>query len=140
MKQMLFIISCIILFGISTFFRKLAMDRMHPFQFQIIAGVIYMITIPIWIWIWMSSNKSSMQYNISGILFATICIALYTVGVVLFGFLLKNSNNTGIVASMLSLNPIITLALSYLFLGEVLTTAKVVAFVLAMTSAILINY
>lgn len=138
MKYVLFIIGCILLFGASTFLRKMALERMHPFQFQIVSGIIYTAFIPIWYYL--LSSKENVQYYPINIFWAIACTLLYMTGAILFGFLLKENNSVGTAAALVSLNPVITLGLSFVFLGEKLTVAKCIAFVLALTSAILINF
>jgi len=111
---------------------------MHPYQYQIISGIIYALAIPIWISA--VSNKTTEPFSYSGVFIAIVGTILYMIGSVLFNFLIKGSNDLGSITAMSSLSPIITVILSCMFLDEKLTISKIVAFVLAMCSAILINY
>lgn len=132
------IILCIVVFGIATFFRKLAVDQIHPFQLQIISTSIYLLLVPIWIY---ATNKiGQTTYSTSGIIYAVLTVLFYTVGSVSFGFVLRNTINTGVVSALVSLSPVVTLGLSMLFLHENFSPMKVVAFFLALASAILINF
>lgn len=130
---------CIILFGISTFFRKLALDRMHPYQLQVISGVIYLGFLPMWLLI-LSHQHPGIKYDGWGIFYAVCCILIYTAATVLFGFALKETKSPGVVAALISLSPVITMALAFFFLDEKFTTTKAIAFLLALASAILVNF
>lgn len=138
MKNIHLIIICIVLFGTSTFFRKLTVDRIHPFQLQAIAGTLYIFLAPFWYYI---SNKiGSNTYPASAVGLALICNILYIGAAVTFGFVLRETQNTGVVTALVSLSPVITLSLSMLCFHEHFSVWKVIAFVLAMVSAVLINF
>ena len=137
MKNIFLIILTIFLFGFSVFFRKLAVDRIHPYQLQVVAGLVYMVEIPIWLFL---INKNNIVgYNLSGIMFAALCVIASVIGAVIFGFLLKSSNSTGQLATLISTNPMITLFLSMIFLGESFSFKKGVACVLAFIGLLLFN-
>lgn len=137
MKQAIVISLTILLFGVSVFFRKLAVDRIHPYQLQIVAGAIYAIEIPIWLFLLHKNNISG--YNSMGVVYGVLCIATYVLAAVLFGTLLKSANSAGQSTILVSINPIVTLCLSMIFLGEVLTLKKVIACALALCGLILFN-
>lgn len=137
MKYYLLIATTIVLFGVSVFFRKLAIDRIHPYQLQIVAGAVYAIEIPIWLYLISKSNITG--YNTTGVIFAALCIVTYVIAAVMFGLLLKSSNSTGQLTVMIAMNPIVTFLLSILFLGEDLTTKKLIASLLALSGLILFN-
>lgn len=140
MKSILpYVVLCIILFGISTFFRKLSLDRMHPYQLQVISGVIYLAFLPMWLLI-LSYQQPGAKYDNLGIFFAVVCILIYTVATVLFGFALKETKSPGVVAALISLSPVITMTLAFFFLDEKFTVTKGIAFALALASAILVNF
>lgn len=138
MKNLHLIIACIILFGFSTFFRKLALDRVHPFQLQIVAAGVYAVLIPFWIY--MSNKVQATEYSSMGIGLIILCTVIHIIGAVAFGFLLKESNNVGVLSALVSLSPVVTVTLSMIFLGEQFSFWKVIAFLLALFSAILINF
>ena len=137
MKTLPLIILAIVLFGISVFFRKLAVDRIHPFQIQAISGVVYALLLPIWIYL--TQKNGSTNYDVTGTFFSIICILTSIVAAICFGFALKESNNPGVVSALVSLSPVITMTLSILFLHETMSTTKAIAFLLALASAILVN-
>lgn len=135
--NLLYIIFCICLFGFSTFLRKLALDRMHPYQFQIISGIIYCIFIPIWFYV--LPKDKEVNYSAYGIIFAIVGTLIYTLSTVLFSFILKETKNPGSLSALISLSPIITIGLSFIFLGEKFSLTKILALIFAIISAILVS-
>ena len=138
MKTPILIIITIILFGVSVFFRKLTVDRMHPYQLQVLAAIVYSICAPIWIY-FLHKENIQWNYNITDWALAFICLVTSVVGAILFGSLLKTSNNTGGLTILISIHPIITFMFSMIFLGEQLNTQKIVACVFALLGLVLFN-
>ena len=138
MKNIPLIVASIILFGFSVFFRKLAVDRISPYQVQVVSAVVYVALLPMWLYLCQKNNIIS--YDNSGITYAVICCVLSTIGAVCMGFALNQSHNPGVISALTSLSPVITMALSILFLHETLSPIKIVAFILALLSAILVNF
>ncbi len=60
MKNILLILLTILFTGVSVFFRKLAVDKIHPYQIQIIAGILYGLLIPAWLFF---MSKNNIQFN-----------------------------------------------------------------------------
>lgn len=137
MKTLPIIVFSIVLFGISVFFRKLTVDRISPYQLQVISGFVYAAVAPIWYYI--CRKNGIIGYDNTGIMYAIICILTGTLAAVCFGFALKQSDNPGVISALISLNPVITMGLSVLFLHESLSVTKVLAFILAVVSAVLVN-
>jgi uncharacterized membrane protein len=138
MRNIIFLIVTIVLFGVSAFFRKLSVDRIHPYQLQIVAGLVYAIEIPIWLYL---INKQQISnYNSTGVMYTALCIVSHVIAAVLFGILLKTSNNTGAMATMVAMNPIVTTLLSVLILGENFTLKKGVATGIMLAGLALFNF
>ena len=136
MKYLLIFLT-ILAFGLSSLFRKLAVDRIHPYQLQIVAGAVYALEIPIWLYLLSKSQISN--YNLSGVFWGIVCIATHVVGAVMFGILLKSSNDTGALTLMISINPVITTLFSVMFLQEQFGTNKIIASVIMLIGLILFN-
>jgi uncharacterized membrane protein len=136
-KTLPIIVVSIVLFGISVFFRKLSVDRISPYQLQVISGFVYASMAPMWYY--MCRKNGISGYDTTGVVFAIVCILTGTFAAVLFGFALKQSDNPGVISALISLNPVITMALSVFFLHESLSLTKMLAFILAVVSAILVN-
>jgi transporter family protein len=116
----------------------MAVDRIHPYQIQLVSTVVYVLLIPVWFQLCQKQNLSS--YDNMGIIYAAICITTSIIGAVCMGFTLNQSNNPGVISALVSLSPVITMALSIMFLHETLSPIKIVAFSLALLSAILVNF
>ena len=110
------IIGTILAFGVSAFFRKLAADRMHPYNMQVLSALIYLTLVPLWHSL--SSKEPTGGYNLGGAGFTLVTILLHILGSVAFGLLLKSSNSTGALTVMISSSPVITTLLSIYFLNE----------------------
>lgn len=137
MKFYILLSLTVFLFGASVFFRKLAVDIIHPYQIQIIASLIYVLTTPLWIY-YLSKEPVSWS-NTTGLIYASICLVMYIVAVVLFSFLLKSSSEPGMVATLVALNPVITSILTFIFLKEDFGIRKVIATIIMIFGFYLFN-
>jgi len=82
----------------------------------------------------------AQSYAATGIGFAVLCNLVHIIGAITIGYLFRGSPNAGVISAMASMSPLITLSLSMMFLGEHLTSGKVLAFFFALLSAILVNF
>jgi len=124
MKNMLLILLTVIFSGVSVFFRKMAIDKIHPYQLQIIAGIVYAIEVPIWLYLMKRENISS--YNPVGVMYGIVCILTLVCGAVILSYLLKTTTSPGTLAVLVSTSPLVTLLLSVVFLGEEFTIKKLI--------------
>lgn len=127
----------IMAFGFSAFLRKMAVDRMHPYNMQILSACVYMTLVPLWNWL--ASKEPEGGYNLPGAGFTLATILLHIFGSVSFGFLLKTSNSAGALAVMISVSPVITTMLSIYFLNEKFEMRHAVATVLTLAGLALFN-
>lgn len=125
MKNILLITLTIVFSGISVFFRKLAVDKIHPYQIQVLAGVLYGALIPVWMY-FMSKNTIAFNPSFSGNLYGILCLLSYVSSAVILGLIFKNTNAVGTISAIVATNPLITLGLSVLFLGEEITPKKLI--------------
>jgi len=107
------------------FFRKLAVDKIHPYQIQVLAGILYGMLIPVWMY-FMSKNTIAFNPNFSGNLYGILCLLSYVSSAVILGLIFKNTNAVGTMSAIVATNPLITLGLSVLFLGEEITPKKLI--------------
>jgi uncharacterized membrane protein len=124
MKNVFLTLLTSLLFGTSTFFRKIAVDKIHPYQLQIIAGAIYGLEVPLWLWLLRREGVNS--YDPSGVGHGVLCILTAATAAVLFSYLLKVSDSPSVVSMAVASNPIVALLLTHTFLGEEITVKKVV--------------
>lgn len=130
------IAATIVAFGFSAFFRKLAVDKMHPYNMQILSAVIYTSLIPLWHHL---APKGTEEYSLHGVLLTLVTILLHIGGSVAFGMLLKSSNSTGALAVMISSSPVITTLLSVYFLEEKFEMRHLIASLLTIVGLTLFN-
>lgn len=130
------LLATIVAFGFSAFFRKLAVDKMHPYTMQIISAMVYASLIPIWY----NLAPKPVDLNTTGTFYAVITTVLHVCGAVMFGLLLKESNTTGSLAVMVSISPAITVLLSVIFLQEKFELQHIIATLLTLTGLGLFNY
>lgn len=138
MKNILFIALTIVFSGISVFFRKLAVDKIHPYQIQILAGLLYGTLIPIWMF-FMTKSSISFNFNILGNLYGVLCLLSYVLSAVILGLLLKTTSSVGTISILVSINPLITLLFSYFFLGEEINMKKIIATILILSGVVLLK-
>lgn len=135
MNNKLLIIATIITFGFSAFFRKLAVDKMHPYTMQILSAIVYTSLIPVWY----SLAPKPLDLNATGTFYAIVTTVLHVCGAVMFGLLLRSSNSTGALAVMVSSSPAITILLSVLFLQEKFEMRHFIATLLTLAGLTLFN-
>ena len=137
-KQLTLLLSSILLFGVSSFFRKLAVDRIHPYQLQIVAGAVYAVEVPVWIYL---INKNGITgWDIKGIIWGALCLVFGIIAVVIQGVLLKSSDDPGTIVMLVSMSPAVTMLLTVLFLDEQLTLNKLVASALMLAGLLVFNW
>jgi len=141
MREVVLIIFCVLLYGGATFFKRLGLLNLHPYQFLIIVGFCYFLFTPVWYLLINSElNKGQVIYSKEGIFFAII-YALASMGAgLILAFLLRTTNNPGTLIVMVNLSSLVTLFLSYFFLHEELSPVKIFAIILALLSLVLMNY
>lgn len=139
MKEIILVIICIVLYGVSTFFKRLGLNNLHPYQLLLIAGICYGILIPVWLWLIRTDVQTAPSYSTQSIIFVIIYAIINVAAGLVFSFLLKNSNSPGTLVAIINLSSLITFVLSYLFLNEQISTTKIIAFCLAILSMILFN-
>lgn len=137
-KQFGLLLTSIFMFGLSAFFRKLAVDRIHPYQLQIIGAGVYTLSVPLWLYL--LKSQASLVWDRAGLAWGIICFIVYIVGAVIFGVLLKESTNPGVLTTLSSLWPIVTMILTVTFLGETLTLNKLIAAALMVSGFALFNW
>jgi uncharacterized membrane protein len=125
----------ILSFGLSAFFRKLAVDKLHPYYMQIVSAAIYLALVPVWYNL--TPRHSTM--DLQGTIYAVITTCLHVCGAVMFGTLLKSSNSTGALSVMISAAPVITIMLSMSFLDEEFELKHFVATLLTLSGLALFN-
>jgi uncharacterized membrane protein len=129
------IVMTILAFGFSAFFRKLAVDKLHPYYMQIISAGVYLTMAPVWY----NLAPKNATMDAQGTFYAIITTCVHVCGAVMFGMLLKSSNSTGSLSVMVSAAPIVTVLLSIIFLEEEFQLKHFVATLLTLSGLTLFN-
>lgn len=138
MKNILLTALASVLFGASTFFRKMAVDRIHPYQLQIVAGVIYVLEVPLWLWL--TKREGISHYSLEGVGFGVACILCAVSAAVLFSYLLRSTDSPSSVAvSVAGFEPLIAMTFTYFFLGEEMTPKKLIGSALTVAGISLLS-
>lgn len=126
-------------FGLSALLRKIAVDRLHPLQFQVVAATVYVTLVPFYVWLALEHAKD-VEWTWKGVAWAVAATAVASFGGIMFGYALRSGNDTGVVTSLSSLSPIITMMLSFLLLGERPSLASAVGCALVLGGVALISF
>lgn len=138
MRNMFLTALASVLFGASTFFRKMAVDRIHPYQLQIVAGAVYAFEVPLWLWL--LKKEGITHYNLEGVGFGVLCILSIVCAAVLFSYLLRSTNSPSSVAvAVAGFEPLIAMFFTYMFLGEEMTPKKLIGSALAIAGISLLS-
>lgn len=138
MKELLLICLCILLFGIGTFFKRLGLIELHPYQFLLITAIVYFAAAPLWLWL-LSHTAILNKFTTTGIWYSVIYAVFSLAAGIILAFLLKETTQPGTIIVMVNMSAVITLILSSVFLHETLTPIKIAGVVLAVVSLALIN-
>lgn len=138
MKNILLISLCIILYGISTFLKKLALDILHPYQFLLVVSLCYALLFPVW-WLFLQTESVTLPNNALGITYVVLYSLCSVSAGIVFSFLLRATNSPGTLSAFINLNSLITIILSFYFLGEEINFKKILSFIFAIVSITLIN-
>ena len=133
------ILGAVISFGVAEFLRKLSVDRMHPYQFQVVACVVSVSMLPVWLWM-VGRNSLIGSYDRVGIVYGMMCVVMNMVGATLLGNMLKSSGSPSVITSLVGMYPVVTGLLYWGLLGEEYTFRKFVAVVVMLLGVALFSY
>lgn len=126
-------------FGVSTLIRKLAVDKIHPLQYEIVTASVHILIAPI-CWYLVRRSDVGTAWSTTGVSWAILAMLIHVPAAVLFGIALRNGNDTGIVSSLVSASPIITLMLSFMILGEQPTLMGMIGMALVLIGIVFMTY
>jgi uncharacterized membrane protein len=106
------------IFGLSAFLRKIGVDRVPPLHYQIVSATVYVASLP-FLFLLANSYESDQQINYrSGLFWIVIATVAGMIGNVLFCYALRSSSEPGVATVLASASPIVTLMLTFVFMGE----------------------
>jgi uncharacterized membrane protein len=125
-------------FGISTLMRKLAVDQIHPLQYQLISSTFYAMIIP---FVFVANNQwGDTKWSSSGITWTLAATVVHVIAAYFFNNVLKSGNDTGLVSALSSASPVITLMLSAMILHEQPTFTGMIGMGLVLLGIVLMTY
>lgn len=133
------VLGTIVAFGVAGFMRKMAIDRIHPYQMQVVAGIIYVGVVPLWLWA-IRREPLVGDYDLVGVGYAVVCLLMNMLGAVILGNMLKSSASPGGITALTAMSSVVTGILCWGLLGEEVALHKVVAIVLMLCGVALFSY
>jgi transporter family protein len=124
----------IVMWGVASFFYKIANTNISPILVALVASPIYIIIDVSALLI----KKPPMQLTTTGVGFALLGGLFMGTGTLAFGFLCQRGD-AGEVTSITALYPAVTLLCSYFFLKEDLSPKKIIGIVFALLSVYLLS-
>lgn len=129
---------CVLLWGVSTFLNRLSVEHLPPLLMQVVIGMVFLFYMPLAIKI-QGINPITYHWSVSSICL-TVVAAICSIGAnALLYCHLKGSQHTGTSTMIVSLYPVVTLLLSYLFLDEQFTNIKILGVIAMIVGAILLS-
>jgi drug/metabolite transporter (DMT)-like permease len=135
MRPEFFIIASIFGWGVGSFFYKFANAAIHPVLVNSIALCLYIVLLPL-MWIFIKFDHTITISGIAYTLAGALCMCIGTLG---FSYALRSGAAVGQTTILCALYPALTLSLSMMFLGEVLTIKKGIGIMLALISFALLS-
>ncbi len=127
-------------FGLSALLRKVAVDRLHPLQYQVVTALVYTTLIPLYVFLAFKHGGGTEGATWKGVGIAVSATVVASFGGVMFGFALRSGNDAGVVSALSSLSPIITMMLSFFLLGERPSFLSALGCALVLAGVALISY
>jgi uncharacterized membrane protein len=139
MNSKYLIILSIIGYGCWSFFLKLAVKHIHPFQIHIVNCCVGICLLPIYLHI-LNTKVSAQPFNITGVMWAMLATLSATMAGLAFIYGVKYSNNVATLYAISTTMPIvITLILTSIFFREQITMMKVIGMVLIIAGALVVG-
>jgi len=136
MGYIFYVLLGVILYGIAAFTRKISVDHINPYQIQLVSCLLHALLIPLF-WYLCSGIKG---LNVVGVTMASLTTVLGIGGGIAFSYLLRGNVNAGVVSAILGLSPIVTFTISMIIFHDSISFWKMIAFLLALLSVILVNF
>ena len=99
----------------------------------------YVTLLPFYIWMSVEHVKD-VEWSWKGIAWTITATLVASFGGIMFGYALRAGNDAGVVTSLSSLSPIVTMMLSFVLLGERPSIASAVGCALVLAGVALISF
>lgn len=131
------ILISVIGYGIWAIFQKLAVSRLHPIHMQLVGCCVAITLLPFYLAF--SYYKIPHTISTPGIIFSTLAYICSICASLAFLFAIRQGN-VGTTSVLISASPVITIALAIVFLGEKLTTSKLIGIAFVMLGVIILGH
>jgi drug/metabolite transporter (DMT)-like permease len=132
---------CITIFswGIWGVLNKLVLQRLHPLQMFIVGCCMSFVLLPIYALLLKNTHVPSSNYSFSvgSVLLCCAASLASSAGSVAYVYGIR-TGDLGTVAVLSSAYPVLTVALSVMFFGEVLTVPKIIGIILVMSGVVVL--
>ena len=139
MRELALTLLVIVLYGSATFFKRLGLATLHPYQFILLSGTCYALLSPIWA-ILIERAGITTTYDFKNASLVVVYAIFSVLAGLIVAFLLRTTQNPGVFIVLTNLSSFITLILCCLVLNEQLNAPKILGIVLAILSLILMNF
>ena len=120
------ILLCVLLWGVSAFLNRLAVEKMPPLLMQVIVGSVFFFYIPVALKLTGIHNPLQYKWSAYSIVLTVIATCCSIAANVFLYTSLKGSNTSGASQMMVCLYPIVTFVLSIFILHEQFSMWKIV--------------
>lgn len=135
MSPQYLILFSILGWGVGSLFFKVANDQMHPIMVSTCVTITYLICTPM-AFLFLNFDRTTTP---TGIVFAVLGGTAMCVGSMAYFFALRGGG-AGEVTTVTALYPALTLVLSCLFMGEIMTLRKGIGVALALVSVVILSW
>ena len=133
-----YLLICILGWGLSVFLNRLALERMHPVYIQACASITGICLLPFYFVFINSVNKCGNYSNV-GVFYAVCAFLLSVLASISLHSYLRGGNDLGSSIALTSTYPVITIFLSYIFLGETFSNSKIFGILMIIFGSVLVN-
>lgn len=134
------IILCILLWGLSAFLNRLAVEKLPPLLMQVVVGLVFIFYIPVALKMSGVDNPFNYKWSVYSIVLTGIATLLSIASNVMLYMTVKGSNSSGSTNMMVSLYPLVTLILTVIFLHEQLSFGKIMGVLAMIGGACLLTF
>lgn len=117
-ERALLVAAVTVSFSVVTLMRKFALRSLTPLQFEIISGITHVCMVPFFIIAASKMCEPISTWDTKDVIISIAAIIINVVTSIAFMYVLRGGNDVGMMSSLVSASPVITLMLSTLFLGE----------------------
>ena len=133
------ILLCVLLWGVSAFLNRLAVEKMPPLLMQVIVGSVFFFYIPVALKLTGVHNPLQYKWSTYSIVLTVIATLFSIIANVLLYSSLKGSNTSGASQMMICLYPIVTFILSIFILHEQFSIWKITGVAVMLVGAYLLT-